>query len=119
MTLIEPPLTPTEPYSPNRVMIVLLGVLLAMGGAAGSAAVLNTLDSTVRGRNDLTALLAVPPLAVLPWIETQADRHAQLQTRHYTLAAGFAAVAAGLLLLHLFFRPLDVLWQMGVRWLAR
>ena len=119
MTLIEPPLTPTEPYSPNRALIIMVGVLLAAGSALGTATLLNTLDTSVRGRRDLTTLLGVPPLAVLPWIETQADRHTQALTRRYTLTAGFAALAAALLLLHLFFRPLDVLWQVGLRWLAR
>jgi len=30
---------------------------------------LEALDTRIRGRDDIIALLSVPPLAVIPWIE--------------------------------------------------
>ena len=68
-TLIEPPLEPEKPASPNRGLILLLGLLLAVGTAVGVMAVLEALDTRIRGRDDLIALLSVPPLAVIPWVE--------------------------------------------------
>lgn len=117
-TLIEPPLTPEEPASPNRLLIILLGVVLAGGSAVGSAALLETLDSSVRNRRDLEALLQMPPLAVLPLIETLADRKARKRRRQYALASALGAAIVAIVAIHLFYRPLDVLWQVALRRLA-
>jgi polysaccharide biosynthesis transport protein len=67
-TLIEPPLEPQEPFSPNRRLILALGAVLALGAALGQMLLLERLDTSVRGREDITALLKVPPLAVIPWV---------------------------------------------------
>lgn len=114
-TLIEPPLTPEEPASPNRMMIVVLGMVLALGGAVGSAALLENTDTSVRNRRDLEVLLSVPPLAVLPWIETAADRSARRRRQRYTWAGAAGGVLIAIATVHLFYRPLDVLWQVALR----
>jgi len=68
-TLIEPPVEPQKPVRPNRVLIVVLGVLLAFGAAIGIMLLLEALDTRIRGREDIIALLQVPPLAVIPWVQ--------------------------------------------------
>ena len=117
-TLIEPPLTPEEPASPNRVVILVLGIVLAIGGAVGAAVARESVDTTVRDRRDLEALLSVPPLAVVPWIETITDRTAVVRRQRITLAGSAGALALMILAVHLFYRPLDVLWQVVLRRLA-
>jgi uncharacterized protein involved in exopolysaccharide biosynthesis len=113
-TLIEPPMMPEQPTSPNRRLIVTFGLVLAIGGALGLTALLELLDRTVRGRRDLATLLAVPPLAVIPWVVTDEER-AQFAKRRRLMTAG---AFAGLMLLvaatHFFYRPLDVLWQVAL-----
>jgi succinoglycan biosynthesis transport protein ExoP len=66
-TLIEPPLEPEKPASPNRPLILAVGAFLSLAGSLGLMMLLETLDTRVRSREDLIALLAVPPLAVIPW----------------------------------------------------
>ena len=90
--------------------------MLAIGGAIGMATLLNTLDTSVRSRHDLTALLAVPPLAVLPWIETRADRVAQARAQRISIASVAAATVVAIMLVHFFYKPLDVLMQVALRW---
>jgi polysaccharide biosynthesis transport protein len=68
-SLIEPPLEPQKPVSPNRALIVVMGVVLALGAAIGLMLLLEALDTRIRGRDDLIALLSAPPLAVIPWLE--------------------------------------------------
>jgi capsular polysaccharide biosynthesis protein len=41
--------------------------VLALGAAIGLMQLLETLDTRIRGREDIIALLTVPPLAVIPW----------------------------------------------------
>jgi len=114
-TLIEPPLTPTEPASPNRIVIIVLGVILSLGAALATAVLLEMFDGSVRNRRDLELLLSVPPLAVLPWIDTDADRQLRMKRRRYAFAGAVVSVVLASTLVHLFYRPLDVLWQVALR----
>ncbi len=68
-TLIEPPLEPQKPASPNRPLILVVGALLALVAAIGLMQLLETLDTRIRSREDIIALLSVPPLAVIPWLK--------------------------------------------------
>ncbi len=68
-TLIEPPIEPQKPVSPNRILILVLGAVLALGAAMGLMWLLEGLDTRVRSREDIIALLNVPPLAVIPRIQ--------------------------------------------------
>jgi uncharacterized protein involved in exopolysaccharide biosynthesis len=67
-TLIEPPVEPQAPVSPHRRLILALGVVLALGAALGLMRLLERLDTSIRGRQDIITLLKVPPLAVIPWV---------------------------------------------------
>ena len=73
-TMIEPPLPPEKPISPNRMLILAMGFVLSFGAAAGAAVMRETLDASVRGVQDMRALLSVPPLAAIPIIVTRAQR---------------------------------------------
>ena len=68
-TLIEPPVEPQKPVSPNRLLILVLGAVLALGAALGLMWLLEALDTRIRSREDIIALLQVPPLVVIPWMD--------------------------------------------------
>lgn len=115
-TLIEPPMLPEKPVSPNRGALLILGITLSALIAAGLVWLLERLDTTVRGRKDLMQLLGVPPLAIVPRIVTAADR--ALERRRGRMTAATASVLGFALLLasaHIFVRPLDSLWYAVVR----
>lgn len=114
-TLIEPPLTPEEPVSPNRPLVLALGVLLSLGLGAGVAALLEVTDATVRGRRDLLQLLDAQPLAVVPRIVTKAELRMARRRRQLALWASAASCVAALVLTHLLYKPLDVLWFVAMR----
>ena len=114
-TMIEPPLPPEKPISPNRFLILALGFVLSVAAAVGAAALRESSDRTVRGVKDLRALLAVPPLAAIPLILTKADRRRRrlMQSLSWTGAIGsLAGVTAAV---HFLVRPLDVLWLVVLR----
>ncbi|MEJ1964413.1 MAG: Wzz/FepE/Etk N-terminal domain-containing protein [Gammaproteobacteria bacterium] len=110
-TVIEPPLPPEKPVSPNRPAIMVLGVILALGITLAIVALLEALDTSVRGRRDLLSLLSTPPLAVLPWIETIQDRILRKRRRRVAWAGATASVLLSVTLIHLFVLPLDLVWS--------
>jgi uncharacterized protein involved in exopolysaccharide biosynthesis len=114
-TLIEPPLTPEEPSSPNRVLILALGWLLALSGGGGSVALRESLDSSVRGASDLERLLGVAPLAVVGRIATGAEQRALRRRRWLLLGGALLLTGLAVLAVHLWVRPLDVLWHLLLR----
>ena len=109
-TLIDPPLPPEEPISPNRTLIFIAGFVLSIGLTFGLLWYLETMDSTVRGRRDLFDLTGIAPLALVPHIGTLAE--VQAARRRIWLTAGSSAAMAcvAVVLIHFLYMPLDVLW---------
>ena len=101
---------PEQPISPNRKLIVLAGLVLSLGLAAGMLWLLETTDTSVRGRFDLSKLTGVPPLALVPHIVTNSERASGRQRRRLTFAGAFAGVCVLVVLVHFLYVPLDVLW---------
>jgi succinoglycan biosynthesis transport protein ExoP len=114
-TLIEPPFTPQEPTSPNRPLILIFGLMFALSAGFGTVAVLESIDASVRGPHDLRALLTSPPLATIPIMLTDFDRTRLRRRRVSALVGGVASIVMALVLIHIFYRPLDVLWVVALR----
>lgn len=113
--IVEPPILPEEPVSPNRPAILFLSFVLALGFGVGYAAVAENLDSSMRGSKSIAAALGAAPLAVIPYLENDTEvsrRKRRLITR---TAAAFGAVIIAIAMLHYFWTPLDVLWYKAMR----
>ena len=93
-SLIEPPLVPEKPFQPNRPAILMLGLVLSTAAGVGNLALREALDKGLRGARAVLALTGAPPLAVIPYIETQADRRRRVRrvwiwiTRRHRLLGG-------------------------------
>ena len=114
-TLIEPPFAPQEPTSPNRPLILIFGVMFALAAGFGTVVLLESLDLSVRGRGDLLALVTSPPLATIPVMLTSVDHARARRRKVQALFGGLASFVVILVLVHLFYRPLDVLWFTALR----
>jgi polysaccharide biosynthesis transport protein len=114
-TLIEPPFAAGRPYSPNRVVMLGLGMFLAMGASFGLAVLIELFDTRIRSRRDLELLLQVPPLAVIPWIDTDSDKHAKQKTLKVAAAGAVVSFILAATAAHFLYKPLDVLWQVILR----
>ena len=114
-TMIEAPQPPEKPVSPNRVLILAIGLVLSL--AAGVAAVLGSeaLDASVRGPKDVRELLQVAPLAAIPVVVTRRERARRRRVVRYSWAGGAAAVALAAVMVHFLVAPLDVLWLVLLR----
>jgi uncharacterized protein involved in exopolysaccharide biosynthesis len=109
-TLIEPPQPPEKPISPNRFLILIIGMLLSGAFGFGAVVAQDSLDASVRGPGDIRQLLQVPALASIPIIVTNADRNRRKRINRYTWGGSIAMVLVAAVIVHVFVRPLDVVW---------
>jgi len=109
-TLIDPPLAPQEPVSPNRKLIFAAGLILSIGLAAAVLWLLEKIDTTIRTRSDLLRLVGIPPLALVPHIGTEKEWRDARRRRRLAAAGAVASFFIAVVLIHLFYMPLDVLW---------
>ncbi|MGH9644396.1 MAG: hypothetical protein ACRD3Q_18490 [Terriglobales bacterium] len=72
-TLLQAPTVPHSLYSPNRLGIILLGMVLGCGIAFGLATAVDAADPTVRGTADLQEITGATPMGAIPWLLTPQD----------------------------------------------
>jgi len=109
-TLIDPPQLPEMPVKPNRMAILFLGLVLSLGGGFGYAAISENLDTTIRDARSMRMLTGMTPLASIAYIETNADLKKQHTRMIFLLTVVFASLALLLIAVHVYVKPLDVIW---------
>jgi succinoglycan biosynthesis transport protein ExoP len=109
-TMIEPPLPPEKPVSPNRILILAMGLVLSVALGFGAVVLKDMLDPSVRSAFDVRRLLSVPPLAAIPTIVTYSEAVRQKRLTRYRWLGVAAALSAIILSVHFLVRPLDVVW---------
>jgi polysaccharide biosynthesis transport protein len=114
-SLIEPPQLPEEPFKPNRLAIVLIGIFLSISAGVGNVAIRENIDSGIYGSKGIYTVTQSPPLAVIPYIETDTDIKLRSKRRILAVAVGVSAVFIFVILFHIFLIPLDILWFMVIR----
>jgi uncharacterized protein involved in exopolysaccharide biosynthesis len=109
-SLIEPPVLPIEPESPNRIAIVVLGLVLSLGAGAGTAVLAEAMDSAVYGPRQVAAITGVAPLVVVPYIRTRGEIIRTWRNRAFAGIGSVVVLSAAIAYVHYNVRPLDVLW---------
>ncbi|HVW69519.1 MAG TPA: hypothetical protein VHB68_11125 [Steroidobacteraceae bacterium] len=98
-TMVRAPFAATSPYSPNRVGLICLGLVLGAALAALYMTIAETSDPSVRGSSDLHVSDSVPLLAAVPLLLSPADgrrRAAKMTT--IVLVYGVLVVVVGLVI---------------------
>jgi polysaccharide biosynthesis transport protein len=113
--LIEPPRLPEKPYKPNRLAIMLIGVVLGIGAGVGCAALREFSDDAIRGCDKLESETRFPVLTVIPLICSPADIMRQRRQRTTLALGAVAAAVAGIVIFHFLVMDLDVLWAKVAR----
>jgi polysaccharide biosynthesis transport protein len=109
-SLIEPPLPPEKPVSPNRLLIIAAGFIFSFGLGLGTALLKDRSDPSIRGFSDVRALLTVPPLAAIPRIVTAAEARRRRRRILLNWTAALVVLIVAACCVHFFVKPLDVLW---------
>jgi succinoglycan biosynthesis transport protein ExoP len=109
-TLIEPPQPPEKPINPNRLLILIVGLFMSVAAGIGAVIARDAFDASVRGPSDIRLMLRVPALASIPVIVTIADRTRRRKIIGFSWGGSIAVLLLAAIMLHLFVRPLDVVW---------
>ena len=117
-TLIEPPIFPEKPVRPNRLLIVVMGLVLALAVGVGAAAMRESFDRAVHGQRDVMRVLQVPVLAVLPALVHPAVKRRRARLRLAWAATGLVVLLLGITAFHFFYMPIDVAWYALLRRVA-
>lgn len=107
--LLEPPMMPEKPVKPNRKKIVALGFVLAPAGGGALVMVLEMLNQRVRGVGALESIVGKRVLVSIPHIPTQAELAQRRRWRVWLVVAFLALAVLGVVLLHFFYMPFDLL----------
>ena len=70
LSVIEPGKVPSAPVGPNSLQNVILAVAIAFALSAGAALLLEFLDDTIKGADDVRHVLGMTPMASIARIET-------------------------------------------------
>ncbi len=96
--ILDVALPPREVAAPNRIGLVILGLVLAAGLAVGAMIVRERLDTALHSVDDLRRFAAVPVLVSIPPIATRGDTRRRRWRRALTtvsVAVCLALLVAG------------------------
>lgn len=95
LTLIEPPVTPDQPTSPNRPLLIIGGILAGIGAGLALVFLIELIQRPIRSAAQLTHLLGEPPLGVVPVLNARPGWFARLFQRSAAPPRRDQAVEAG------------------------
>jgi len=90
-----------RPFSPNRLRLNLLGALAGLALGLSLVAFIEYRDTTLRTEDDVLQVLALPVLAVIPFMESPREKRVRRLRVILTSIAGVAAVAGTVAILAL------------------
>ena len=109
-TIAEPAQLPEKPYKPNRVAIVLLGFVLALGAGVGLAAAQEATDDSVKTVDELNNVTGLPVFSLIPLIETDEERRACRIRIVLLILAIIGLIVVALMHVNRYVMPLELFW---------
>ena len=89
--LLDPARIPERPFSPNRSRLNLIGMAAGLAIGLGLIALLEYRDVTLRTDTEVTSVLSLPVLAVVPLMRSAAERRRHVRFR-VVVGAGLGSV---------------------------
>ncbi len=109
-TLIQPPEIPEEPLSPNRIAIVFIALVLAIGFGVVAGIIAEALDPKVYGEKSIEAITGISALVLVPFYEIPVDDSVRKKSTLWIFAGIAVVVLIFIVLFNFFVKPLDVTW---------
>jgi len=108
-SIIEPPIKPTKPIKPDRKILIAISFFAAFAIGGAIVMLLELLNLRVRGESMLTAIVRERPLVSIPYIVTEEEIKRHKKYLYLLVYISVLSIFGILVLVHLFYMPLDVL----------
>ncbi|OLB92262.1 MAG: hypothetical protein DMD98_13620 [Candidatus Rokuibacteriota bacterium] len=93
--ILDPAIPAKQPAGPNRLLLLVYGLMLSLGVAAGAVVLAERLDTSIHTIDDLRARIPVPVLVSIPRMITGSD----VRRRRARVALATVSVTLGLALI--------------------
>lgn len=117
-TLIDPARLPEKPYKPNRLAIIMVGLILGVAAGVAAMSIKEYTDDTVRNADELSLATNFPVLAGIPEIFTRQDLRRKTKMRLAKIAAALLVFIGGMVVVHFWVMDLHIFWAKLMRRLA-
>ncbi len=114
-TLIDPANLPEKPYKPNRLAIMLIGLVFGIGAGIGFLSLREYSDHSVRSANALAMATSFPVLASIPEIYSDKDLARRRTTLLSQILLVFLVIGIGLASFHYLVMDFDEFWAKLMR----
>jgi len=108
-SITEPAYKSEHPYKPNRVMILLMGLVLGLGVAAVLAALKEGLDTSVKTPDSVETILGVPVLATVSYFDSPEQKRSRWLKRMVLASAILAFILVGSFIVDRYVMSIDLL----------
>ena len=95
--ILDPADFPVKPIRPNRLMIVLVGLVAGLAGGIGLALFWDNLNSSFRTSEEINAYVNLPLLATLPALVTRGSVLEQRRAQGLLVLASIGTLAVGII----------------------
>ena len=102
---------PEEPSKPNRLMIIVLSFLLAIGISSGFAVFRENFDDSIRTPNQLKELTNVPVFSAISYIETSEEKRQRRKKNLIWAGVALSCIGIILLIIDQFVMKLGQAWE--------
>ncbi|MCJ7602551.1 MAG: Wzz/FepE/Etk N-terminal domain-containing protein [Desulfobulbaceae bacterium] len=114
-TLIDPARLPEKPEKPNRLAILLIGIVLGIGAGVAGAALMEFSDESVRTVEILARETSFPVLAAIPMISCAEDMQQHKLRRRWGVLLLLGILLVAVLAFHFLVMDLNVFWAKLMR----
>jgi uncharacterized protein involved in exopolysaccharide biosynthesis len=109
--VIEPAYLPLQPYKPNRILIMLIGLVLGLSMGLGLAVFKETVDQSIKSSDEIEQLLGVPVIASVSLFVSEHQKKMYRMKRLVQLSTVVLVLACGSFIIDRYVMPLDALWS--------
>jgi len=81
ISVVDYALVPKSPDSPKKKMNLLLALLIGLSGGIALCFVLDFLDNTIKGSDDLERLVGLPSLGMIPYLSSDGKKRRKIGSR--------------------------------------
>ncbi|WP_415184809.1 GumC family protein [Phaeovulum sp.] len=111
ISVVEQPVLPIEPFSPNRKLIALGGVLGGSVLGLGLVVLLELMNRAIRRPSDMVKALTITPLVTLPYVKTDHETRSRRSTLVFVAVGAAVALSLAIYAVHMYYLPLDTLFE--------